>query len=68
LAIRDARHASRLEAADAVSWAERLDAAVDKLIAGRTAYPPNRRLLAGLLRAPDPAVANLAIPTPAPGP
>jgi hypothetical protein len=28
----------------------------------------NRRLLAGLLRAPDPAVANLAIPTPARGP
>jgi hypothetical protein len=30
--------------------------------------PTNRRLLAGLLRAPDPAVANLAIPTPARGP
>jgi len=141
LAIRDARDASRLEAADAVAWAERLDAAVDKLIAGRTAYPPNRRLLAhlakerpalftflrtpgvqatnwraehairpavvsrktwggnrtwagagswqilasvlrtatqqhhdpiallaGLLRAPDPAVAHLAIPTPVHGP
>jgi transposase len=141
LAIRDARDASRLEAADAAAWAERLDAAVDKLIAGRTTYPPNRRLLAhlakerpalftflrtpgvqatnwraehairpavvsrktwggnrtwagaeswqilasvlrtatqqhrdpiallaGLLRAPDPAVANLAIPTPARGP
>jgi transposase len=50
LAIRDARHASRLEAADAVAWAERLDAAVDKLIAGRTAYPPNRRLLAHLAK------------------
>jgi transposase len=50
LAVRDARDASRLEAADAVAWAERLDAAVDKLIAGRTAYPPNRRLLAHLAR------------------
>jgi len=50
LAIRDARDASRLEAADAVAWAERLDAAVDKLIAGRTAYPPNRRLLAHLAK------------------
>jgi transposase len=141
LAVRDARDASRLEAADAVAGAERLDAAVDKLIAGRTGYPPNRRLLAhlarerpalftflrtpgvqatnwraehairpavvsrktwggnrtwagaeswqilasvlrtatqqhhdpiallaGLLRAPDPSVANLAIPTPARGP
>jgi hypothetical protein len=50
LAIRDARDTSRLEAADAAAWAERLDAAVDKLIAGRTAYPPNRRLLAHLAK------------------
>jgi transposase len=50
LAVRDARDASRVEATDAVAWAERLDAAVDKLIAGRTAYPPNRRLLAHLAR------------------
>jgi transposase len=141
LAIRDARDAGRLEIADTAVWAERLDAAVDKLIAGRTAYPPNRRLLdhlakerpalftflrtpgvqatnwraehairpavvsrktwggnrtwagaeswqilasvlrtatqqqrhpiallAGLLRAPGPTMANLAIPTPARGP
>jgi transposase len=141
LAVRDARDAGRLDAAETAVWAERLGAAVDKLIAGRTAYPPNRRLLdhlgrerpalftflrrpgvqatnwraehairpavvcrkqwggnatwngartwqvlasvlrtatqqhhdpvallAGLLRAPGPAMANLAIPTPARGP
>jgi transposase len=141
LAVRDARDAGRLDTANTAVWAERLGAAVDKLIAGRTAYPPNRRLLdhlgrerpalftflgrpgiqatnwraehairpavvsrkawggnatwngartwqvlasvlrtatqqqhdpvallAGLLRAPGPAVANLAIPTPARGP
>jgi hypothetical protein len=46
LAIRDARDAGRLDTTDTAVWAERLGAAVDKLIAGRTAYPPNRRLLA----------------------
>jgi transposase len=45
LAVRDARDAGRLDTADTAVWAERLGAAVDKLIAGRTAYPPNRRLL-----------------------
>jgi hypothetical protein len=50
LAVRDTRDASRLEATDAVASAERLDAAVDKLIAGRTANSSNRRLLAHLAR------------------
>jgi transposase len=50
LAVRDARDAGRLDTADTAVWAERLGAAVDKLIAGRTAYPPNRRLLAHLGR------------------
>ena len=50
LAVRDARDAGRLDTADAAVWAEQFGAAVDKLIAGRTAYPPNRRLLAHLGR------------------
>jgi transposase len=50
LVVRDERDAGRLEIADTAVWAERLDAAVDKLIAGRTAYPPNRRLLDHLAR------------------
>jgi transposase IS66 family protein len=45
LAVRDAHDAGRLDTADAAVWAERLGAAVDKVIAGRTTYPPNRRLL-----------------------
>ena len=45
LAVRDARDAGALDQAAAAAEAERLGAAVDRLLAGRTVYPPNRRLL-----------------------
>jgi transposase len=45
LAVRAARDAGRLTPAEAAAQAERLGAAVDKLVAGRSCYPPNRRLL-----------------------
>lgn len=45
LRLRDAHNAGTLEAAMLAAEAGRLGAAVDKLIAGRTVYPPNRRLL-----------------------
>jgi transposase len=50
LAARDARDTGQLQAAEATIWAERLGAAADKLIAGRTTYPPNRKLLDHLAR------------------
>jgi transposase len=50
LAARDARDTGQLQAAEATIWAERLGAAADKLIAGRTSYPPNRKLLDHLAR------------------
>jgi Transposase IS66 family len=45
LAVRDARDAGELTPIQAAAEAERLGAAVDKLVAGRSCYPPNRRLL-----------------------
>jgi transposase len=45
LLVRDQRDAGTLTVAEAAGEAERLGAAVDKLIGGRTVYAPNRRLL-----------------------
>jgi transposase len=45
LAVRDQRNAGQLTVSEAWAAAERLGAAVDKLVAGRSCYPPNRRLL-----------------------
>jgi transposase len=45
LALRDAHHAGTVDQATLVAEADRLDAQVDKLVAGATRYPPNRRLL-----------------------
>ena len=45
LAVRDARTAGELDSDQAATQAEQFGVAVDKLICGRTAYPPNRRLL-----------------------
>jgi transposase len=45
LLVRDQRDAGQLTPTEAGAAAERLGAAVDKLVAGRTRYPPNRRLL-----------------------
>ena len=48
--LRDAHHAGTLDAATLAAEAGRLEAQVDKLVAGRTCYPPNRRLLDHLAR------------------
>jgi transposase len=53
LAVRDQRDAGELTVAQAAAEAGRLGAAVDKLLAGRTEYAPNRRLLAHLGRERD---------------
>jgi transposase len=50
LLVRDQRDAGMLDAAQVAAEAERLGAAVDRLIAGQTAYAPNRRLLDHLAR------------------
>jgi transposase len=50
LGLRDAYHAGTLDAATLAAEAGRLQAQVDKLVAGRTCYPPNRRLLDHLAR------------------
>ena len=50
MAARDARDAGELDRAQAAAEAKRLGAQVDKPIAGRTVYPPNRRLLGNLGR------------------
>ena len=50
LTLRDARDAATLDAATLAGEVDRLGAQVDKLIAGRTVYPPNRRLLDHLAR------------------
>jgi transposase len=43
--LRDAHHAGAVEQATLVAEADRLGEQVDKLVAGATRYPPNRRLL-----------------------
>ncbi|HZD67936.1 MAG TPA: transposase [Actinomycetes bacterium] len=53
LAARDARDGGELDAAQTAAEAERLGVAVDRLLAGRTVYPPNRRLLDHLARERD---------------
>ena len=62
LAVRDARDAGELDQAAVAAAAGRLGAAVDKLLAGRTCYPPNRRLLAHLGRERDALFTFLVVP------
>ena len=50
LALREARDAGTLDAATLAAEAGRLGARIDKLVAGATRYPPNRRLLNHLAR------------------
>jgi len=50
LALREARDAGTLDAATLAAEAGCLGARVDKLVAGATRYPPNRRLLNHLAR------------------
>jgi transposase len=45
LTLRDAHHAAAVDQARLVAEADRLGAQIDKLVAGATRYPPNRRLL-----------------------
>jgi transposase len=45
LTLRDAHHADAVDAITLAAAADRLGAQVDKLVAGATRYPPNRRLL-----------------------
>lgn len=62
LAARDARDDGQLDAAQLIAEAERLGAAVDRLLAGRTVYAPNRRLLDHLGRERDALFTFLAQP------
>jgi transposase len=62
LAVRDGRDAGELDDAEVAAQAERLGVAVDKLIAGRTVYAPNRRLLDHLGRERDALFTFLAQP------
>ena len=50
LILREAYHAGTLDQATLASEADRLGAQLDKLVAGATRYPPNRRLLNHLAR------------------
>jgi transposase len=50
LVLRDVREAGALDAATLAAEAERPGGQIDKLVAGRTSYPPNRRLLNHLAR------------------
>jgi transposase len=66
--LRDAHHTGALDQTTLVAEADRLGAQVDKLVAGATCYPPNRRLLNHLaakrehlftfLRVPDVQATN----------
>jgi transposase len=62
LAVRDQRDAGALTPAEAAAAAGRLGAQVDKLVAGRTVYPPNRRLLDHLGREREGLLSFLAVP------
>lgn len=62
LAIRDAREAGELDLAQAIAQTKQLGTRVDKLIAGRTEYAPNRRLLDHLGRERDALFTFLATP------
>src|SRR5512133_472691 len=62
LALREAHQAGTVDAARLAAEAERLEAKVDKLIAGATRYPPNRRLLDHLAREREHLFTFLRIP------
>ena len=62
LRLRDAHNAGTLDAATLAAEAARLGAQVDKLIAGATRYPPNRRLLDHLGREREHLFTFLRIP------
>jgi transposase len=53
LALREDRDAGTLDAGQLAAEVQALEAAVDRLVAGATRYPPNRRLLDHLARERD---------------
>ena len=53
LALREDRDAAALDAGQLAAEVQALEAAVDRLVAGATRYPPNRRLLDHLARERD---------------
>jgi transposase len=62
LLVRDQCDAGQLNADQVAGEAERLGVAVDRLLAGRTVYPPNQRLLDHLARERDALFTFLARP------
>jgi transposase len=62
LALREAYQAGAVDAAMLVAEAEDLGAQIDKLVAGATRYPPNRRLLTHLAREREHLFTFLRIP------
>jgi transposase len=62
LGLRDAYNAGTVDAATLAAEAERLGAQIDKLIAGATRYPPNRRLLDHLGREREHLFTFLRVP------
>jgi len=62
LAVRDAGDAGQLGPVEVAAEAKRLSGALDKLIAGRTSYPPNRRLLNHLVNERDHLFTFLRVP------
>jgi transposase len=62
LALRDARDTGSLDAATLAAEVEGLEAAVDRLVAGATRYPPNRRLLNHLANERDHLFTFLRVP------
>jgi transposase len=62
LTLRRAHQAGALDAATLAAEAEHLGARVDKLVAGATRYPPNRRLLDHLAREREHLFTFLRIP------
>lgn len=62
LLVRDQRDAGQLDTEQVAGEAERLGAAVDRLLAGRTVYAPNRRLLDHLARERNALFTFLARP------
>jgi transposase len=62
LQLRDAHQDGSIDAAELAAEADQLDAQIDKLVAGATRYPPNRRLLAHLDREREHLFTFLRIP------
>jgi transposase len=62
LALRGGRDAGAPEAGRLIAEVQALEAAVDRLVAGATRYPPNRRLLDHLARERDHLFTFLRVP------